>query len=82
MSTALSEIRGTRDVPPNPAADYTLERLQVAIKAARLRGADGPLEDIWLDIFEAEHLLHYRFGILGSLERLTRSLEDYIARVR
>jgi hypothetical protein len=62
-----------------PEADFTLERLQTAIKAARTGAADGPLDDIWLDIFEAEHLLQYRFGIIGSLERLTRALEEYTA---
>jgi hypothetical protein len=82
MSTALAEFRSTRDPLPAPEADFTPERLEAAIKAARVRCADGPLEDIWVDIFEAEHLLQYRFGILGSLERLTRALEDYATPLR
>lgn len=82
MSTVLSEVRTTHDVQLAPPPEFTLERLQHAIQTARVRGAEGPLDEIWVDIFEAEHLLHYRFGILGSLERLTRCLEDYATPLR
>jgi hypothetical protein len=80
MSSVHLQTRAIRAVPPAP--EFTLERLQAAITAARVRGADGPPGNIWVDIFEAEHLLHYRFAILGSLERLTRSLEEYAEPLR
>jgi hypothetical protein len=79
MSTGLAELQRAREPVPTAEQQFTLARLQEAIKRARVRAADGPLEEIWVDIFEAEHLLHYRFGIIGSLERLTRSLEEYAA---
>jgi hypothetical protein len=79
MSTALSESRSARDARTAAAPDFSIERLQSAVASARVRCADGPLDEIWVDIFEAEHLLHSCFGRDGSLERLTRSLEEYLA---
>ena len=78
MSTALSESRSAREARSAPEPEFTLERLRAAVTAARVRCADGFLEDIWVDIFEAEHLLNSCFGRDGSLERLTRSLEEYV----
>jgi hypothetical protein len=76
MSSVVSAIRGSR-APHAPSPAFTVDRLQEAIRAARLRAIDGPLEEIWVDIFEAEHLLNYRAGILSSVERLTQALENY-----
>jgi len=81
MSTALSQSRSARDARLAPAPDFSLERLRSAVAAARVRCANGPLEEIWVDIFEAEHLLHSCFGRDGSMERLTRSLEEYVTPV-
>jgi|HubBroStandDraft_6_1064221.scaffolds.fasta_scaffold3822265_1 hypothetical protein len=78
MSTVLIESRSARDARTTPELQFTLERLQAAVTAARVRCADGFLEDIWVDIFEAEHLLHSCFGRDGSLKRLTCSLEEYV----
>ena len=62
------------DVPSAMQPKFTLDRLTAAVNAARMRGARGPPANIWVDIFEAEHLLR-RAG--ESVERLTRLLEDY-----
>lgn len=76
MSSTVSVRRSSRTPQSYPPA-FTVDRLQAAIKAARQRATDGPLEEIWIDIFEAEHLLNYRFGILNSIERLITTLENY-----
>lgn len=80
MSILHLQARAFRRIPP--ALEFTPERLQAAISAARARGADGPPGNIWVDIFEAEHLLHYRSAGLASLERLTRLLEEYVQPLR
>jgi hypothetical protein len=79
MSTALSGSRATYH-HRSREAEFTLDRLAGAIRTARMRAADGPLDYIWVDIFESEHLLQYCRGISAALERLTRSLEEYARR--